>query len=209
MWVRVLGVATVLAALGVAGGYAAGQLLEDEPVRLASTAPLPAEPSYPSDPPPVVVPDPAVPPLPTGLPLEPVQIGSDQFPILVPVPVGWTMEQSEAEWRWYPPVFEEFTYFIRVRSIASNNDTIARAKAERIHDLDSASAIDDLRVEQELAASFLATYVAGEHRRVDLEQFFSLSDDDAARVSVAIVGREVDRAGMQDLLSGIAAGISR
>ena len=209
MSVRAVGVAAVLAVLGVAGGYAAGELLEDGPTEVGVVSPLPAaSPSYPIDPPVEVLPDPGLPPMQPGLPLRPARFGPDGFSFEVPVPESWELTTVAAgEWRAYPPGFVPNSHYLRIRSVGSF-DSLAGATAERLDDLGSAGGVEELEVEARTEDSFVVSYVFEQYRRVAFEQFFSLTGDETARVAVAVLGREVDRAGMADLLRQIGDGIT-
>jgi hypothetical protein len=214
MRVRWFGLAVTLAVVGAAAGYGLGVLLQDEPTTFAAARPVPA--SSPSIPvtPPEVLPDPTTPPpLPPGLPLEPQTIGDAPFELDVPVPVGWVRTNpSSGEWRWYPqpgPQQTENTYFLRVRLIGNAYRRVSKARDGRIADLENATGVADLHLEERTLNGFVANYVAYRHRRVTMDAFIKPPDSLYADAWIGVVGRESDRAGLADLYQRIVAGVQR
>ena len=73
----------------------------------------------------------------------------------------------------------------------------------RINALDGAEGVKDFVLETKSADGFIANYVSEGHRRVAMEMYVARPDSDVAFAWIALVGREVDRAGMTDLLGRI------
>jgi hypothetical protein len=207
MRVRWIGLALALALVGAAAGYGLGVLRQDEPTSFAARPVVARSPSYPAAPV-LVLPDPDLPTLETGLSLHEATIGSAPFDLTLPVPRGWVRSNPTAgEWRWYPPPgLTANTYFLRVRLVGNTYVSVPTAVDQRINALDNASDVADLHIESREADRFSSTYVAAAHRRVDMERFIGSADSDFVYASIAAIGRERDRAGLEDLLSRIAAG---
>jgi hypothetical protein len=198
-------VVVALAAGAALVGYRQGQ--DDLPTPTSfSAAPVPAvRPSYPVTPA-RVVPDDDYPALEPGVALHPVKLGSAPFQVRVPVPKGWVRNDSTAgETKWFPAVDAmDNVYFIRVRLVGANYDSVQVAMQKRLAALDNASDVADLTIERREPDRFVANYVAYEHRRVAFEGFLPRSD--VAFVYIAVVGRAVDRAGLADLFSRMMKG---
>ncbi|WP_134740385.1 hypothetical protein [Nocardioides sp. 503] len=207
---RALGaVAVLLAALGVAGGYAAVTMSQDEPAPISAAAPVPGRsPSYPSDPVVRVLPDPGAPALPTGLELEPRRLGTDRFGVWVSVPRGWVRNDSDlTESKWAPAQAPLNTYFLRVKSITGQRLTTGQALAQRRDSLEQVVSEFELEVEND--DTLVATYVNDGYRRLTMERFVELDGDGIADVTVVVIGRLSDRDGLLDLLEGVSASAAR
>ena len=124
------------------------------------------------------------------------------------MPKGWVRSNPTAgEWRWYPPPgLTTNTYFLRVRLVGNSYVSVPTAVDQRITALENAGDVADLHIESRAADRFESNYVAADHRRVDLEHFVGSADSDFVYASIAVIGRERDRAGLEDLLPRIAAG---
>ncbi|WP_205472864.1 hypothetical protein [Nocardioides sp. SYSU D00038] len=203
---RTVVLAAVAAVLAGGLGYLVGWVA-DAPTSLGGVAPVPAtSPSVPAGRV-EVSPDPADPPLAPGLPLRLDTVGSS-FPVELQVPERWQRTTSdEVEWKWKPPGLPENTYFLRVGLVSSQRLTLAAAVQRRL-DLLRAD-VDELVVEERTGDSLRITYVTGGHRRLALERWLSVDGSDAAQVTVAVIGREVDRAGLTDLMARISASTAR
>jgi len=199
-----------LALLGVGIGYAVGHLRDDGPVLIESAAPVPAEsPSYPVDPPLVIEPDPDVAPLARDLKTHVERVGEEPFGMRLPVPDGWVRSNSKAgQWQWYVAGHPDFTYVMRV-VLVSGFATIPSAIQSRIEALDEADETAEFDLETTTTDGFVATYVLGDHRRLTMERFLSLDDTDTLYATVAVIGRESDRAGLSDLIERVSAGATR
>ncbi|MCD4523934.1 hypothetical protein [Nocardioides sp. cx-173] len=202
---RALGVAALLAALGVAGGYWAVTATDDEPARLSAAEPVPGRsPSYPSDPEVEVLPDPRTPALEAGLALVPRRIGNRQFGAWLSVPVGWVRTDSDlVETKWEPHKAPVNSYLLRIKSLTGQRQTVAQALAQRLGALESTVTQFELEVDHE--DTLVATYVLGGYRRLTMERFLELDGDGIADVTVVVIGRLGDRDGLLDLLERVSA----
>jgi len=205
MRVRWTGLVLALALVAAAVGYAVGMHRHAEPASFSAEPVTAASPSYPAAPV-LVLPDPPFPVLEPGLPLHKTTIGTAPFDLTLPVPKGWVRSNPTAgEWRWYPPPgLTPNTYFLRVRLVGNSYVSVPTAVNQRITALENADDVADLHIEARDADGFASNYVAAQHRRVDLEQFIGSADSDFVYASIAAIGRERDRAGLEDLLPRIA-----
>jgi len=195
-----------LVLVGAAAGYGVGALREQEPTTFPVAAPVPASsPSYPVIPS-VVLPDPDYPPLQPGLPLQPVTVGTAPFDFHLPIPRGWERTNpTSGEWHWHaPPDFVLNTYFVRVKLLGNLFLPVDAALDARIAALENAPEVTDLHIESRTADGFVGDYVAGDHRRVTMERYVPDSNG-TTYASVAVIGREEDRAGLADLFDRITA----
>ena len=191
--------ALLLAALvGAAIGYAVGSDRPPLPTAFAA-APIPA--SAPSSPviPPVVLPDDVYPPLEPGVRTRQVRVGMQPFQVALPIPRGWFRSDSAAgEWRWYPaPDRTKNLFFIRVSQVSNTHQSVSAALTDRIEALREAAGVDEFALESQRSDRFLATYVAFKHRRVNFEGY--LPRGGTAYLRIAVIGREIDRAGLAAL----------
>lgn len=204
-------VAMALAVVGaLAGGLVAGSR-SDAPAAFGPPVPLAAaSPAVPTDPPVEISPDPDYPALVRGLPTTRVVVGTAPFTLSVPIPDGWVRSDSAAgEWRWFPgpPDDVKYTYFLRVRLIGNDYQSIESALTSRIAALESATAVEDLDVEYRSRDTFVSTYVEGGYKRVSYERFIGTGPaDPTAYASIAVIGRESDRDGLSALLEKVTAG---
>jgi hypothetical protein len=187
-------------------GYAQAERRPDQPAT-DDAEPVPASsPSYPAIPV-LVLPDPAVPPLEPGRPLHQVTVGTAPYDFSLPIPAGWLRSNPiSSEWHWYPPPeFVKNTYFVRVKLFGNAFLPVAAARDARLSALENADDVRDLHVESRDANTLVTNYVADQHRRVSMEAFLPNSDGDAY-ASIAVIGREADRAGLADLFQRVTAG---
>lgn len=201
-WVGITAALVLAVALGAAVGYRVGVERRPEPASFGA-APVPARsPSYPVIPV-VVAPDNPASPLEPGLATKPARLGSKPFQVAVPAPKGWVRSDSNvSEWLWYPSwALGKDAYFVRVRLVGNDYQTIDSAMRTRLGRLDEATSVSDLQIESRDHDRFVANYVNDEHRRVAYEGFLSRTDNDMADVYIAVIGREVDRAGLADLFN--------
>ncbi len=207
---RLLGAGLVLALVlaGAAGGYLVAKDEDAGIVSFAGPGPVAAvSPSYPVIPV-VVLPDPDLPALRAGLPLHRVGVGTAPFDLSVPVPRGWEQSiPSAGEWRWYPPPRAVLnTYFLRVRLIGNQYQSVDRAVAARLDALRSADDVEELEVLSSAGDGFVAEYVSKGYRRVTMETYVAQPGTDVAYALIALIGRREDRAGMTDLFDRVVAG---
>jgi hypothetical protein len=208
MWWRALGVAAVLLCVGVAGGYAVADRSEDEPVQSSTLSPVPGvSPAVPTPVAPSYSPDPDDPPLTTsGLVTEPVKLRLDPegAGVKVDIPVGWQSSRPASTnfWNFVDPDASPGTYVLRVTIVRGANVSIPAAMAQRIAALEDAEAnggLSDFQVTAQTDDTMEASYVDGGHLRLTTERWVSF-DGSTAYASVAVTGREVDQAGLGDLL---------
>lgn len=205
MRVRWIGLTLALVLVGAGVGYALGELRHERPTTFAAE-PVPASsPSYPAIPV-LVLPDPDVPPLQPGLSLNQVTVGTAPYDFSLPVPEGWLRSNpASAEWHWYPPPdFIKNSYFIRVKLLGNQFLPVAAARDARLNALENAEDVRDLHVESRDANTLVTNYVADQHRRISMESFIPDSLGNAY-ASIALIGREQDRAGLTDLFERISA----
>ncbi|MCM0620309.1 hypothetical protein [Nocardioides bruguierae] len=209
MRARVLGIGVAAVLLCAAAGAGVGALtLEqddgDAPTSLGTASPVPAaKPAFPRDRTVRVVEDPDYPALETDLPLERAAVGTTDFPVSLTVPQGWVRSDSTiGAVQFYPYSFPESanTYFIRIRLIGNQNISPRAAGDARVEALQGASDVLDFQLESRTYDSVTASYVAGEHRRVELDRYVARPGETAAFVWVGVVGREADRDGLTQLL---------
>ncbi|MEP9363217.1 hypothetical protein ABLE68_09650 [Nocardioides sp. CN2-186] len=206
MRVRWTGLVLALALVAAVVGYGVGVLRRSEPTTFTAGPVVAVSPSYPAAPVPVL-PDPDFPALQPGLPLHPAVVGTPPFDFHLPIPRGWVRTNpTTSEWHWHaPPEFVPNTYFIRVKLLGNSYVTVSNATDQRITALENAGDVADLHIDSRDADGFTSTYVAGGHRRVDLERFIGSPDSELVYASIAVIGRERDRAGLEDLLTRLAA----
>jgi hypothetical protein len=209
MWWRVLGVAVVLLAVGVAGGYAVANRDQTEPVATDPPSPMPAvSPAIPTTDAPTYVPDSDYPPLTTAaLPTQTVDLRVDPkgAGVRVDVPEGWPSNRPENTnlWNFVPPGDAQGAYLLRVTIVRPLNQSISAAMAGRIAALEGAERdgnIEDFEVTTQTDDTLEARYVDNGHLRLTTERWVSF-DGSTAYASVAVTGREVDLDGMGVLLS--------
>ena len=200
--------ALLLALLGAAAGYGLAGLLRDAPAAI-DAAPLAASsPSFPTDPTVEVSPDPGFPALEPPLRVKPERVGSKAFGVTVPAPDGWERTDTDlVESKWAPPGAPLNTYLLRVKIVSGQRLTIDRALEQRRSALESVVTQFDL--EYQTSSTFVATYVHDHYRRLAMERFLSLDGSDNAFVTIAVIGRLSDRAGLNDLLERVSAGARR
>lgn len=218
---RRLGGAALAVLLMAGAGAVVGWSLAEEPPATVAVDPAPvaaAEPAYPQDREVRILPDPAYPPLGTGLPTSPEVVGAAPFQVALPVPTGWERSEAAAgETRFYPEAYSDeisYTYFVRVRFVAAQHLTAPTLVQDRIDALSSASAITGFELHSRSYDALVASYTAlaepgGDegHRRVTMEQFVTPQGSDTATVSVSVIGREVDREGLAQLLDRLVDGL--
>ncbi|WP_210439187.1 hypothetical protein [Nocardioides xinjiangensis] len=200
-------VLALLLVVGAAGGFGASLLAGENPRAEGRAAPVAAaSPSLPVDPVPDLLPDPPTPPLAPGLPLERRVVGSGDFRMTLLAPVGWDFsENSLNEWQWRPPDQPDFGYVMRVEQVLSSRRSIDWTLDRRIDELRE----DESNVEVlgQTADSLHFSYVTSNHLRHGYLRWVDLTGSDNAQVEIAVTGREVDDAGMADLVARVGSGI--
>jgi hypothetical protein len=208
MWWRTLGVAVVLLALGIAGGYALAARNQEKPVASDTLVPVPAvSPAVPTPAEQSVRTDPTTPALEPGLPSSPVDLRTSPRAagVRVNVPDGWTMSRiaDTNMWNAVEPDNPLNTYTLRINIVRGLNVSITAAKAGRIAALEEADengGIDEFEVTAATADAFEGTYIAGGYLRVTMEQWVSF-DGSHAYAEAAVTGRTADQEGLRDLLT--------
>jgi hypothetical protein len=135
-----------------------------------------------------------------------VSVGISPYGFRLQIPRGWSQTNpASGEWHWHPPGYLPNTYFIRVKLLGNLFQPLASSLEARVTALEDADGVADLRVESRTSDRLVVTYVADGYRRVSMEQFMA-ADDGTTYAVIALVGRESDRAGMDDLFPRIIAG---
>lgn len=205
MRVWAVGLVAVLVAGAATGGYLLRPSEEREVVSYDGPSPVAAvSPSFPAEPP-DVRPDPTFPALETGVGLRPIRIGDKPFDLKLQVPVGWVQTIPQAsEWKFFPPPGDVLnTYFLRVRLVGNQYQPVATILEARINALDGAESVKDFVVESRTADGFVANYVNDGYRCVEMNRWVPSPDGGPAFAWIGLVGREVDREAMTDLLARI------
>ncbi len=203
---RGLALLGLVLASGVAGGFASSLALAENPAGGGAATPVVARsPSLPVDPAPEPLPDPATPALEPGIDLVRQRVGSGAFRMTLPVPRGWDFfENSLNEWQWRPPDQPSFGHLVRVEQVLSNRRSIDWTLDRRIDELREDEAGVEVLSRTEDSLHF--TYIAANHLRHGYLTWLDLTGSDNAQVEIAVTGRDVDDAGMADLVARIAAG---
>jgi hypothetical protein len=211
MGMRGLGVALLLALVGLAGGYAVADLTRSEPVSVAVARPVPASaPSIPVDPPKEFAPDIDYPPLLPDLAYRRHRLGTAPFAWTYLAPRGWTATvESLDEIRWRP-ADEVLTggYSLRVK-LSNEHKTRSAMVAQKIAAVQAT--YDDVevlgRTEDELSFSYRDP--GSDRQRFNTFRWFGVPGEDEAKFEMSVVGREVDRDGLEDLLERVSDGVAK
>jgi hypothetical protein len=217
MRLRTVAAGVVLALVGVAGGFAVGNILQDDSAAIALTTPVPADsPSYPVneyD----VLPDPGIAPLDSTLPSHDATFQVGPYRLQAVVPDGWRrVPLGDSTWNFAPPDNPLNSYVLRIQIVAGDRQSLSVAKGSRILGLQSAVTernLAQLSIESETDDGFVASYLElieqgsnSGHRRVTMQRWLVFPDaTTAAYATVAVTGRESDRVGMADLLERVGA----
>ncbi len=199
--VALLGVAL---ASGISVGFGASLAVAENPAGSGAASPVAAQsPSLPVDPVPDLLPDPPMPALEPGIDLVRQEVGSGDFRMTLPVPLGWDFSvNSLNEWQWRPPDQPSFGYLVRVEQVLSNRRSIDWTLDRRIDELDEDET--NLEILDRTDDSLHFTYVTANHLRHGYLTWLDLTGSDNAQVEIAVTGRDVDDAGMADLIDRIA-----
>ena len=207
MTTRGLAVLGLLLAIGAAVGFGVSLAIAEHPESSGAAAPVVAQsPSLPVDPVPELLPDPSTAPLEPGLELVQQRVGSGDFRMTLPVPKGWDFfVNSLNEWQWRPPDQPPFGYLLRVEQVLSNRRSIDWTLDRRIDELEEDE--DNVEILEQTHDSLHFTFVTSNHLRHGYLTWLDLTGSDNAQVEIAVTGREVDDAGMADLIARVAAGM--
>lgn len=212
MGMRGLGVAVVLALVGVAGGFGGARLLEDAPASIAEATPVPAsDPSVPVDPERPYAHDILYPALQAGLDYKRRVLGQRGFQQWVyDAPKGWTPliengDPNEIRWRpeGEPPVGG---YSLRVKLVFEHKSEQAMV-AQKLAAMQSGYTDVEVLGQTQDLLSFSYREPDTDTQRFNTFQWFSLPGSSEARFEMSVVGREVDRAGLDDLLQQVARSV--
>lgn len=201
-WRGLVAVVALLAA-GIVGGFATAELLQSSPITTGAPKPVVAKgPSIPIDPPAPLRPDPPQAPMGTDLPLRDVSVGTDNYNFVFSAPRGWSrLETSSNEVKYKKTGNPTNTYVLRVEQVISQHETIPDILAARIEDLKSDE--DDYQEMVRAYDRLEFSYVHDGYRRFGIIYWLDLNKTDQAEVEIALTGREVDLAGMRDLMPKI------
>lgn len=211
MGVRGLGAVLALALVGAAGGFAVGNVLRAEPTAVAEATPVPASsPSLPVDPERPFAPDIDYPPLQPGLTYKRHTLGASPFEWAYSAPTDWAPYQEDTEEiRWRPPdepVVGGFSMRVkRTTEHKSKSDMVAQKLAAMLAGYDDVEVLgrtDDL-------LSFSYRDATRNTRRFNTFRWFSVPGETEARFEMSVVGREVDRAGLADLLEQVSRSVAK
>ena len=200
---RVAAVAVVLAALGVAGGYAYADLSAASPDGEGPGAPAAAsDPAYPSTPKdPSILPDPNDPPLAEDIELVDATLGDPGTGISLQVPQGWVRtdqpDGTEARWTYDPS--GDSPYSVRV-TLIQGRQSPPYWVAAKVAQLPLDPRISELKVVDQDSDSAVFTYVLFRKKIEQVDRYVSLSGG-PADVEIATSGRFVDDPGMRALVA--------
>lgn len=208
---RGLGALLLLAVLGAAGGYAAAGLQEPETTIAESASPLPAEsPSIPVDPQEPFAADIPYPALQVGLDYKPHTLGQQPFQWEYVAPQGWkSTEEGLNEIRWRPRDEPEVGgYSLRVK-LSTEHKTKSDMVIQKLSAMQAG--YEDVVVlgQTQDLLSFSYRDATRNVQRFNTFRWFSLPGEEEARFEMSVVGREVDRDGLQDLLENVAASVEK
>lgn len=205
-WRGLVAVAALLAA-GIVGGFVAGAFLEPDPVTTGAARPVTAaDPSVPTIPPAAVEPDSDEDPLPTGLDMTQVSVGTGKNEFIFPAPIGWVrLEPSSNEVKYKVPGNSTNTFVLRVEQVKSQHETIPDIILETKESLEREfEDYDDIAQTHD---SLQFSYVYNGFRRFGFITWLDLSRSGQAEAEVALTGREVDVPGMTELNIKVIRGI--
>ena len=212
MRVRWIGLTLALVALGAAAGWGLGMLREEPATTVATASPVPAhDPSVPVLPDAPYAPDIGYPPLASDLTYRVHGIGSPAYRWHYDVPAGWTPEEVSPlfETRWRPA--DEPTvggYSLRVKLVNEH-----RTNAEMVAEEEAAieSIYDDVHVlaRTDDMLSFRYREPDTNRKRFNTFTWFTPPGGSTAEFEMSVVGRDVDRAGLDSLRDHVAASIEK
>ncbi len=211
MSLRGLGTALALAVLGGAGGYLAAQVLEPTPIAFSAAAPVPASsPSIPVDPNRPYAQDMDYPALSAGLEYRKHTLGSFPYEWKYRAPKGWEpFQEGVDEIRWRPadePTVGGFSMRVKLSTEHKSTEAMVAQKVSAMlagyQDVTIIGRTDDL-------LAFTYRDAVRNVKRYNTFRWFSLPGDTEARFEMSVVGREVDRVGLDDLLEQVARGVTK
>ena len=205
-WRGLVAVVALLTA-GSVGGFALGTYLEATPVTTGIPDPvIAADPSIPVDPPAPLREDPASPPLPTGLPMRDVRVGTDADSFVFPAPQGWSrIDTSSNEVKYKQPGNPTNTYVLRVEQVTSDHEQIRDILAARIDELEREE--EDVKILNRTYDSIEFSYVNDGYHRFGIVYWLDINRSGQAEAEIAVTGRERDVPGMRELTIKVIRGI--
>jgi hypothetical protein len=204
---RATGVAVLLAALGVAGGYAYAGLHASSPDGTGAGAPAQASgPAYPTTAQLDLLPESDLPPLAEDVPLVPAKLGPPGTGITLMVPEGWdriNATNGTVGARWTAPGNPPGSYSVRVTLVTTTQNPLAMV-AGKIPQLKLDTHLTYLKFIEQTINTLVFTYVYdGDYRIEQVDRFVSLTGG-PADVEIATSGRLIDDPGMRALVSRMA-----
>jgi len=197
----------LLAAIGVAGGYAYADLHASSPDGQGPGAPAAAaSPAYPTTAQLNLKPDSDLPPLAQDVPLVPAKLGPPGTGINLMVPEGWDRINSTngtVGARWTAPGRPPGSYSVRVTLITTTQNPLAMV-AGKIPQLQLDSHLTYLKFLEQTVNTLIFTYVYdGDYRIEQVDRFVTLTGG-PADVEIATSGRLIDDPGMRALVDRMA-----
>jgi hypothetical protein len=209
---RGLAALLLLAAVGGVAGYAVADLRDPEPTTASTAEPLPAEsPSFPVEPERPFAKDIDYPALQPGLEYRSHRIGDPPFMWTYDVPRGWKIVEDLGpdEIRWRPPDEPDIGgYSMRVKLTTEHKtkqqmvDQKLAAMQSSFEDVEILGQTDDL-------LSFSYRDSPRNTQRFNTFGWFSLPGEDEAKFEMSVVGRSVDRPGLEELFDRVSASIAK
>ena len=169
-----------------------------------------SSPSLPVDPERPFSPDIDYPPLQPGLTYKRHTLSEFPYEWVYSAPKGWKpSEEDTEEIRWRPPDEPEVGGFsLRVKRSTehkSKSDMVAQKLAAML------AGYDDVEILGRTGdlLSFSYRDATRNTRRFNTFMWFSVPGDTEARFEMSVVGREVDRAGLDDLLEQVSRSVAK
>jgi hypothetical protein len=205
------GVAAVLALalVGLAGGYAAADLLREAPSVIGTARPVQASnPSIPVDPERPYAPDIDYPALRPGLEYVPRTLGDPPFRWSYRAPAGWTPTvESFEEIRWRPadePLVGGFSLRVKLTNEHKSPPAMLEQKLAALQE-----SYDDVEVLGRTQDLLSISFRDSSNNRLRFNSFRWFGTLDASETfEMSVVGREVDREGLDDLFEQVARSIA-
>ena len=202
-----LGLVAFALLVGIAGGYAAGQLTEAEPGQ-TSTAPLEAaSPSVPFTP---YSADVLFPSWEPDLDYRRQVIGTRGFQWSYLVPKGWeSVHSSSNEYKWGVPGHPLGSYGFRIELVLGDHETVASKVTSKLAALRVSAGVSDVRVLQQTQDTLAVTYRALPQNwlRYNTFRWFAQPGSETAAVEISVNGRAADQSGMTDLLDTVSGSL--
>ncbi len=211
MGMRGLGAALLLALLGVAGGFSAAHLLRETPLTMAEAAPVPAtHPSIPVDPVRAFASDIDYPPLLPSLPYRRHTVGDRPFEWVYAAPKGWVPTQEALdEIRWRPadePTVGGYSLRVKLSNEHKSKEAMVAQKLAAMQ-----AGYEDVVIlgQTQDLLSFSYRDPTTDRQRFNTFRWFSIPGETEAKFEMSVVGREVDRAGLEDLMEQVSQSVSK